>query len=133
MKTTLSVLTLGIIFIVFTAFQCDQKEGESGCDITMSQLEKLNERIQNLVDTSVCHDDAECRYIAYGSKPCGGPWSYLLYSTSIDTLQLTTLVEEYNALETRVNQECERISDCMAVIPPQRLECRDGKCVAVYE
>ncbi|MBJ7879750.1 hypothetical protein [Gelidibacter salicanalis] len=88
--------------------------------------------IQDLAGASVCNGNFECLYIAFGSKPCGGPWSYLVYSTSIDTLKLTNLVDTYNQLEKMLNSECGRISDCAFVVPPQRLECKNNTCIAIY-
>ena len=123
----------GFLLMFIMTFQCDKNEAENHCKNQMSCLAEMSTTIHNLIDTSVCSEEDECRFIALGSKPCGGLWSYLVYSTSIDTTKLTTLVEEYNTLEKRINQECNRISDCMVAMPPQRLECQDNKCIASYE
>ena len=73
----------------------------------------------------------ECKVIAFGSKPCGGPWSYLVYSTSIDEERLEALVESYNIYEQDYNMACDVASDCMFVTEPTELTCEDGKCVIV--
>ena len=133
MKKSTVILCLCSLFIVLTAFQCDDDDMVSfSCDDTISQLNQMKTDIEVLVDQSICGDAFECRYIAFGSKPCGGPWSYLVYSTSIDTLQLANLVNEYNQLESDFNQECERFSDCTIENPPVSLECQDNKCIAIY-
>ena len=132
MKTATFVLKLAVVFLLFTAFKCDDDTGSFACEERILQLSEMNATIQNLAATSVCNESFECRSIAFGSKPCGGPWGYLVYSTSIDTLKLTKLVEKHNQLETTINQECDRSSDCAFVSPPQRLECEDNKCIAVY-
>ena len=60
------------------------------------------------MDTSVCGEEYECRYIGVGSKPCGGPWEFLFYTTSIDTLELQSLVAAYNALEADYNESSQQ-------------------------
>ena len=47
-------------------------------------IDKLASEIYEIVASAECSDDAGCDYIAFGSKPCGGPWGYLVYSTSVD-------------------------------------------------
>lgn len=133
MRTPKLIFKLGFLFLILTAFQCDDEADEQTCEEKTAQLTSLKTTIEELADASVCNDDSECRYIAFGSKPCGGPWSYLVYSTSIDTTKLTQLVEKYNSLESKINQDCERFSDCAMVNPPQRLECKDNTCVAIYQ
>ena len=42
-----------------------------------------------LIGDAACKSDADCRAIAFGDKPCGGPWSYKIYSvTSVDTVEV---------------------------------------------
>ena len=132
MKTTTFILKLTVVFLLFTAFKCDDDTDSFTCEDRISQLSEMKATIRNLADASVCNENFICRSIAFGSKPCGGPWGYLVYSTSIDTLKLAELVKKHNQLETRINQECNRISDCAFVSPPQRLECEDNKCIAIY-
>lgn len=96
------------------------------------ELEALANEITSLADNSVCNQNNECKYVAFGSKPCGGPWSYLVYSTSIDTLILLEKVDYYNQLEKAYNVKWEIISDCSVAIPPISLECLDEKCIANY-
>lgn len=116
---------------LFVAFQCANK-GPITCEDSIGKLEKMQSEIQKLASSSKCTTTGTCRYIAFGSKPCGGPWSYLVYSTSIDTLKLQNLVSEYNELEHQLNIRCERISDCMMVSPPQGFKCENNTCIAIY-
>lgn len=96
------------------------------------ELEALANEITSLADNSVCNQNNECKYVAFGSKPCGGPWSYLVYSTSIDTVLLLEKVDYYNQLEKAYNVKWEIISDCSVATPPISLECLDEKCIANY-
>lgn len=132
MKTATFVLKLAVVFLLLTAFTCDDDTDSYSCEVRVSQLNEMKATILELSDISICNENHECRYIGFGSKPCGGPWAYLVYSTSVDTLKLTKLVQKYNQLETTINQDCDRISDCAFVNPPQRLECEENKCIAIY-
>lgn len=124
------LLTLLVICLLCMSFQCDSDRNES-CEDRLEHLNTSKAEILNLVNESVCGDNFECRYIAFGSKPCGGPWSYLVYSTSIDTLQLMNMVEVYNLNEQNYNVKCEQFSDCAFTLPPTELNCVNNKCVQV--
>ncbi|TXE08528.1 hypothetical protein ES711_08470 [Gelidibacter salicanalis] len=130
MKTILTFL-LSSLFIVLSANTCDNQDAMT-CEEMRDNLNEMKTTIQNLADTSVCNAAFECRSIALGSKPCGGPWGYLVYSTSIDTLKLSNLVATYNQQEKLMNTECGLISDCSFVSPPQQLECKNNRCIAIY-
>jgi hypothetical protein len=87
-----------------------------------ASMDSLRAVVQGLVSEPTCDDVAQCRAMAFGAKPCGGPWSYLVYSV--------TASAAYNAREAEVNRQEGRVSDCRMVTAPA-VECRDGTCVAV--
>lgn len=131
MKTTAFILKLATLFLLLAAFKCDHQESTS-CDDYVSKLDRMRTQIETIVEASVCDENFECQSMPFGSKPCGGPWSYLVYSTSIDTLELLHLVDTYNKIEQEYNVACQQYSDCMLVSPPQKLECENNKCIAIY-
>ena len=92
----------------------------------------LKIEIESLANASVCNESTECKFIAFGSKPCGGPWSYLIYSTSIDTNKLEVMVEDYNQKEADYNQKYGVGSDCSVALPPTSITCENNTCVAVF-
>ena len=60
----------------------------------------------------------DCRYAGLGSKPCGGPWVYIVYSaSSTDSTALTERLTAYNAFEDEMNERYLYISDCMYDTP----------------
>jgi len=96
-----------------------------------ASLEKMEAQIDTLITEGTCTDAEDCRSIAFGDKPCGGPWSYKVYSVSgVDTLQLASLVDAYNKFNKMLNERHGWMSDCMVVMPPN-IDCVEGKCVAV--
>ena len=133
MKKTLALFGFMSLFMLMTAMQCDKDDLENSCEDRSAYLLLLKNDIETLAGTSECGADFECRYVAFGSKPCGGPWEYLIYSTSIDTLTLTSLVMEYNQLEANYNLNCEVFSDCSTPIPPIGFDCDNNHCIPIYE
>ncbi|WP_299883914.1 hypothetical protein [uncultured Lacinutrix sp.] len=133
MKKTFHILLFLSTCLLLMAFQCEDDDNPvDPCENTTSYLNELKTEIEDLASASVCSENFECRFIAFGSKPCGGPWSYLTYSTSIDTLQLTNLVATYNTEQESFNTSCNTVSDCAFVTPPTAMECENNICIPVY-
>ncbi|NOR28976.1 MAG: hypothetical protein GQ540_10670, partial [Lutibacter sp.] len=57
---------------------------ETSQEEELQALDVLHEEIEQLIAEGICNENSDCDFIAFGSKPCGGPWSFLVYSTSID-------------------------------------------------
>lgn len=123
-----SIKTIILLVIVFSCTNNSDTTKEE----ELSELNSLQNEIELLIDESVCTENSECEFIAFGSKPCGGPWSYLVFSTNIDTELLLNKVAIYNEKENAFNIKWDVVSDCMYVLPPSNTECVDGKCKAIY-
>ncbi len=96
------------------------------------QLDNLKNEIEQLISIGVCNESANCDFIAFGSKPCGGPWSYLVYSTSINVELLKEKVTIYNQNEVDFNIKWGIFSDCSFASPPKEVACVEGECRAFY-
>lgn len=95
----------------------------------LNRLKRLKQRIVAIIGTPHCTGNDVCRSIAFGDKPCGGPWEYLVYSTESTNVELLVkMVCAYNALNHILNMRHGWISDCMIVDPP-RIGCVEGVCV----
>lgn len=126
---------LPLIFIfclTLVAFQCEDDIVSLTQEEELAELNILKTEIETLANTSTCNETTSCKFIALGSKPCGGPWSYLIYSTSIDVDKLESLVENYNLREKAFNINWGIPSDCALVNPPTSVECENNICVAIY-
>lgn len=119
--------TIALLAIVFGC----TNNTESSQEEDLAELAALQGEIELLIDSGVCSENSDCKYIAFGSKACGGPKTFLVYSTSIDVDLLQQKVETYNALENSFNQKWGITSDCSVVSPPTSVGCVNGKCVAV--
>ncbi|MCB4798424.1 hypothetical protein [Neotamlana laminarinivorans] len=132
MKKLLFATVLISAFFCFTAFQCNENEDEDDFENEKSEISTMQSQIINLANSSICNDTTICKYIGFGSKACGGPKSYLIYSTSIKTDSLELLVKTYNEQEAAFNKKWGIISDCSIVNPPTDLICENNTCKAVY-
>jgi hypothetical protein len=103
--------------------------GEFNEAVDRDRLLRMEQEILSFIGESSCSDSTECRYIAFGDKPCGGPWKYLIYSASeVDSVDLIRRVTAYNRFNKDLNHRYGWMSDCSVPIPPN-LGCSDGLCV----
>jgi len=124
MKKLLIILT----GLCLCAFSCDET-AETGMAAEKEALENLRTEIETLIGTTACTEDSGCDVIAFGSKPCGGPWYYLAYSTAVDTEALLEMVATYNELEATYNEKWGVLSDCEVVTAPAGVICNiNGVC-----
>ncbi len=84
-----------------------------------TRLRELDTLIEMEISAPVANEPKQCKLIAFGSKPCGGPWRYLVYSTATaNEVRLKQLVNEYNQLERKLNKEQKIRSTCEYVREP---------------
>lgn len=70
----------------------------------------------------------QCRVFPVGAKSCGGPQSYVIYSTAVSNeRKLQELGRQYTEAEEKYNRVAPVVSTCIHMTPPEvRLE--NGKC-----
>jgi hypothetical protein len=94
------------------------------------KLSQLGSEIQIFAKNKACSGSGDCRAMAMGSKPCGGPTSYIIYSLSkTDEKILAEKVKQYTDLQKEINIKYNRISDCSLLIPPT-VDCLNGVCAS---
>ncbi|MBP6557823.1 MAG: hypothetical protein KA213_05605 [Flavobacterium sp.] len=121
-----------ILVVTITTIQCTNSENNSDStdsDVTQQMLDEKKAEILALINNSSCA--GSCNYIAFGSKPCGGPREYLLFSSTVNLTQLQQMVSEYNEMDNQFNIKTNAISDCAVVQPPNTVECVNGNCVII--
>jgi hypothetical protein len=127
MKNNLIFCLLAFSFLAVNCSNSDTNQ-ESNV-ITQEMLDTKKAEVMSLINSATC--TGACNYIAFGSKPCGGPKEYLLFSSAVNLAQLEDLVTEYNEMEHQFNIQTNAISDCAVVLPPNNIECIDGSCVII--
>lgn len=120
------------IALAFLVIYCDESHEDEAQEAEKRALDTMRADIKKLAEASVCSAEEMCFSVGVGSKPCGGFWEYVVYSSSIDVAGFLTKVETLNELEAAYNERYMIQSDCYVVIPPSRIDCQDGKCVPVY-
>ncbi len=120
------ILALGSLLVFLVA--CEKEKVIVG---DSERLRFMEQEILAMIQDKACQGERICGTIAFGSKPCGGPWKYLIYSlTPAEVEVLREKVEDYNVLEAEVNKREGKISDCVVVTPPA-VTCLDGKCGSI--
>lgn len=90
---------------------------------------KPADELRALIGDASCSDHAQCRTIAWGSKACGGPQSYVAYSTlRTDASKLEALAKRHAEAQARDNEASGRLSNCMLVTDPGA-QCVASRCV----
>ncbi len=119
-------LLLPLFFILFS---CEDE------DLTQNQLKQKMETISDSIEDLVsltCDNADQCKAAAIGSKPCGGPTHYIVYSSATDEEKLLLLIKEYTDANEQYNEMNGIGSDC-AVVSPPTLDCVSGNCEVVGE
>lgn len=120
-------LTLFLLVVSFLCVNCSNSDSNQNSNvITQAMLDAKEAEVMSLINNAAC--TGACNYIAFGSKPCGGPKEYLLFSSAVNLTQLEDLVAEYNEMEHQFNIQTNAISDCAVVLPPNTVACVDGSC-----
>ncbi len=90
----------------------------------------LMQQLQAEIGTAACDSNAQCKTIAVGHKACGGPESYLAYSTkSGDAAKVARLAADYSAERKAQNVKSGMMSTCSVVVDPGAV-CNAGRCTA---
>jgi hypothetical protein len=94
----------------------------------IDRMNMLDRMIKDVIGEPRADNVAQCRSIPFGAKACGGPATYLAYSTvRTNEGQLRALIDEFNQNARNYNQVSGRMSDCMYV-PEPNIELVGGVC-----
>lgn len=81
------------------------------------------------IGDAACDNSQQCKTVAVGSKACGGPETYLPYSTKrSDSARVARLAAEDAARRKAADQRSGMVSNCMMVMDPGAV-CTAGRCV----
>ncbi len=125
-----SLIKIALFSFVLLCINCTSKQYDSN-SITPEQLAAKKTAIQNYINTFSCSESLGCNFIAFGSKPCGGPRTYLVFSNSINLTQLQEMVAEFNEMDHLRNIQTNAISDCSVPLPPNEIGCVNGVCTII--
>lgn len=87
------------------------------------------QKIQAEIGAAACDDATQCRTMPVGHKSCGGPESYVAYSTKTgDATRLLAMGTQYAQARKAENQDSGRVSNCLLVTDPGAT-CAANRCI----
>ena len=93
-------------------------------------LKNLIVEIETQISAETCTDPTEWKFAAIGSKPCGGPSSYLAYPLKLEN-EILPKITHFTSMQNAFNIKYNLTSDCAMVLPPVEIRCEDGKAVLI--
>jgi hypothetical protein len=85
-------------------------------------------QIRALIGTAACTDNAQCHTLPLGARACGGPQSYLPWSSAhTDGAALRALGQRLQEQQRARDAASGMVSDCR-FIPDPGAQCRAGTC-----
>lgn len=90
------------------------------------ELSALLQEIETLANSENCSNAADWRFAAIGSKPCGGPASYIAYPLALEN-EILEKIRQFTQKQSAFNTKYQLMSDCRMVMPPAGIKCVDGK------
>lgn len=100
--------------------------------VKYSKLNEMQMRIEMVTSESSCTSDFQCRTIAVGKRPCGGPEAFYAYSASnADTTTLIDMVSEYNRVQSSISVKRPRSAECRVITDPGA-RCVNQRCILKF-
>ena len=94
-----------------------------------STIPEVRSAIDSAIGEAPASDVSECRLMALGVRPCGGPRMYRAYSIGeTDSTYLAALADIYERLDRERNAELGLIGTCDVLAQPD-LAFESGQCV----
>lgn len=118
--------------LVFSFASCEKKYFSNSREEDELELSNLRKEIDKMSNQVSCENAAEWKFTAIGAKACGGPASYVAYSSKIDENSFLKTVSDYTQKQKTFNAKWDVASDCMFVTAPKGVECVSGKPKFVY-
>ncbi|WP_404341588.1 hypothetical protein [Pseudoalteromonas mariniglutinosa] len=102
------------------------KAAPDKADITAAQ-----QQLEQLITDPHCDNNSQCKVLAVGRRACGGPSSYIVYSTKM-TIQdeVEKLAKHITTLESQYNTANNMMSICQHLTTPQA-QCSNNNCVKI--
>lgn len=89
----------------------------------------LMQQLRAEIGNAACDSSQQCKTVAVGNKACGGPESYLAWSSKAsDGATVRRLADAYSAKRKSDNLASGMVSTCSAVMDPGAT-CSAGRCV----
>lgn len=99
--------------------------------VSRSAMQAAHSQLKALTKDLNCDTSAQCQVLPVGSRACGGPSSYLVFSTkNTDSEKVASLAKHITSLESQFNAQTGMASICQHLTAPAA-QCVSNKCVKV--
>ncbi len=96
-----------------------------------ASINSAHEQLEQLIDKPSCDNSSQCKVLAVGSRACGGPSKYVVYSTkTADATEVKKLAQEITTLEQQFNALNDMMSICQHLSAPGT-QCSANTCVRI--
>jgi hypothetical protein len=101
---------------------------QTGAGTGTPEIERLYREAYSIARAGGCSASGDCAAMPVGSKPCGGPWEYVVYCRlTTDTTRLRTVLDELARRQREYNAASQMGSTCDMILEPP-LTLRGGRC-----
>lgn len=98
-------------------------------EVSLDDIKTAKNKLNNLIADKQCSTSSQCKVSAVGSRACGGPSDYIVYSTqSAPQEQVSALSDTITQLESTYNVQKGMVSICQHLTAPST-QCVENKCV----
>ncbi|RNA63897.1 hypothetical protein D1631_16090 [Chryseobacterium nematophagum] len=99
---------------------------ESSKKYDEAQLDKLKASIEGEISKEKCTNATQWTFAPMGAKSCGGPQLYIAYPKDKEATILPKINDYTEKIKT-FNDKYDIVSDCIMVMPPTSIKCKNGK------
>ncbi len=94
-------------------------------------ISSAHEQLKQLIDDPSCDNSSQCKVLPVGSRACGGPSSFIVYSSkTANTAEVEKLAKDITALEKQFNAANDMMSICQHLTAPGA-QCSENTCVRI--
>ncbi|EGI73539.1 hypothetical protein PH505_aq00780 [Pseudoalteromonas distincta] len=112
-----------------TQLQENTKNNVIAESVSIDDIKTAKAELNTLITDKQCDTSTQCRISAVGSRACGGPSSFIVYSTkSASEKQVAALSDKITKLESSYNSQKGMMSICQHLTTPST-QCVENKCV----
>jgi hypothetical protein len=98
-------------------------------EVSIDDIKTAKKELNTLIADNQCDTSEQCKVSAVGSRACGGPSGYIVYSTkTASEEQVTALSKKITTFESNYNAQKGMMSICQHLTTPST-RCVENKCV----
>lgn len=117
-----------LILVAFLILSCNdttQKFDQQALDVK-------RQNIISFINSAPCTNLKGCTFVAVGTKACGGPSEYFVYSRTLDSAKLVQMVTAYTEEMSSYILKWKISSDCSVTPQPDSTRCVNGACFGYW-